>query len=175
MMILHPSRGALRSYHDRQLSAQRAGEVARHLERCARCRARLVEIENAARRVRELFDALEVETVPVLDLAARRSDTARLERAPFGFWGWFGRPLPLPAPAMIAVGLALVLFGWTAGTRPRTGPETHEASVETHEPVVEGQLVVVAQRGPSGRESRSVSLRAGNYRFIEEPVVYTSP
>ena len=174
-MILHPSRGALRSYHDRQLAESRAGEVARHLERCARCRARLAEIEHAVLRVRQLFEALEVETVPVLDLSARRVATARLERAPFGHWEWFRRPLPLPAPALIAAGLALVLFGWTVGTRPRTVLEVQEPTVETHEPAPEAQLVVVAEQGPSGRETRSLSVRAGNYRFIQEPTVYTSP
>ena len=170
-MILHFSRGALRSYHDRQLSERRARRVGRHLERCPRCRARLEEIGKAAQQVRELLEALEVETVPLPDLAARQSATASLERAPFGWRGWVNRPVPLPAPAVIALGLVLVLFGWIVGTRPRTDL----TPMEVQAPAVEERLVVVAQRGPSGRESRTLSLSAGNYRFIEEPTVYTSP
>jgi len=168
MMILHPSRGALRSYHDRQLSERRARGVAGHLERCARCSARLEEIGSQAQQVRRLFEALEVETVPLRDVVARSSATAGLERAPFGAWGWITRPVALPAPAWIALGFALVLFGAIVGTRPRTAPDVQE-------PAPGRNLVVVAQRGPSGRESRTLSLSAGNYRFIETPTVTTSP
>jgi anti-sigma factor RsiW len=168
MMILHPSRGALRSYHDRQLSERRARDVARHLERCARCGARLEEIGTQAQQVRELFEALEVESVPLREVVARGSATAGLERAPFGAWGWFSRPVALPVPAWISLGLALVLFGAIVGTRPRMAPDVQP-------PAAEGRLVVVAQRGPSGRESRTLSLNEGNYRFIETPTVYTSP
>ena len=170
-MILHFSRGALRSYHDRQLTERRARRVGHHLERCPRCRARLEEIGMAAQQVRRLFEALEVETVPLPDFAARQSAMASLERAPFGWWRRVSRPVPLPAPAVIALGLALVLLGWIVGTRPRTDL----TALEVQAPAVEGRLVVVAQRGPSGRESRTLFLRAGNYRFIKEPTVYTSP
>jgi anti-sigma factor RsiW len=169
-MILHPTRGALRSHHDRQLSEARAREIARHLEGCSRCRARLAEIGAQAQRVRGLFEALDVESVPLLDLAARTPATADLERAPYGGWAWLGRPLALPAPAWIAAALALVLLGTLVRTRPTTAPD-----IPVPETAPVGRLVVVAQRGPTGRESRTLSLTAGNYRFIEEPTVHTGP
>lgn len=154
----HPDEGTLHAYLDGELEESERRQAERHLEACARCRARLEAARVDARRAAELLAELEprdLEPPSWRELEGRAA--ARAERRQRRSWR---RPaLAWAASLVLAFGLGWLSGSWrqqplprrsVAMGEPRVEPAVAEADREAKAAAGEGAVAPTVERSLGG-------------------------